>query len=65
MSTFSRLVHFETADDKRSYFADLGADTLDIPAEGSQIKAYSSFDDLGADKNAAVVTIGKVKIPPL
>jgi hypothetical protein len=58
MPSFSRLIRFE-ATDGHPYFADLGGET-NIPAQGSQIKGYETFEDIGLDKNGKDITISKV-----
>ena len=60
MPSFSRLIRFQAADSDDIHFADLGAETIEPPASGSQIKAYATFDALNDGKNGVDVTIGKV-----
>jgi hypothetical protein len=63
MASFSRLIRFES--DAKIFFSDLGADTLEPPFKGSQIKAYTSIDDLAAGRNEATVTLDRVLSPPI
>ena len=58
MPSFSRLIRFE-ATDGRPYFADLGVET-NMPTQGSQLKGFETFEDVGLDKDGKDVTIGKV-----
>ena len=60
MTSFSRLICFESDSDGQTYFADLGADIYKPPTKGSSISAYRSFEDLlkGGPKISSVV--GKV-----
>jgi len=61
MKGFSRLIHFESAGGK-TYFADLGLDSSELPAEGSSVPAYKSFDDLTNGRQQVNTTINKVPI---
>jgi hypothetical protein len=60
MPSFTRLIRFESADDGQIYFADLGADVVEPPSEGTHVRAYASLDDLLAGKAEKIVTLGKV-----
>ena len=60
MPSFTRLIRFESADNGQIYFADLGADVVEPPSEGTHVKAYASLDDLLAGKAGKIVTLGKV-----
>jgi hypothetical protein len=60
MPSFTRLIRFESASDGQIYFADLGADVVEPPSEGTHAIAYASLDDLLAGKAEKVVTLGKV-----
>ncbi|PVH75540.1 fumarylacetoacetate hydrolase [Cadophora sp. DSE1049] len=57
----SRLIRFEVTDG-RPYFADLGVET-NIPAQGSQLKGFETFEDVGLDKDGKDVTISKLLAP--
>ena len=60
MPSFTRLIRFESADNGQISFADLGADVVEPPSEGTQVKAYASLDDLLAGKAGKIVSLGKV-----
>jgi hypothetical protein len=60
MPSFTRLIRFESADNGQIYFADLGADVVEPPSEGTHVIAYASLDDLLAGKAEKIVTLGKV-----
>src|SRR5271163_2218958 len=60
MPSFTRLIRFESADDGQIYFADLGADVVEPPSEGTHVRACASLDDLLAGKAEKIVTLGKV-----
>jgi hypothetical protein len=64
MPSFTRLIRFESAEDGQIYFADLGADVVEPPSEGSSLRAYASFNDLLAGKSETIVTLGKVMTFP-
>jgi hypothetical protein len=64
MPSFTRLIRFESAEERQIYFADLGADVVEPPSEGSSLRAYASFNDLLAGKSETVVTLGKVMTLP-
>lgn len=57
---FARLVRFESLDDGKIYYADLGGNSTTLPSEGSQVSAYSSFNDLIAERGVTSVSFGKV-----
>jgi len=61
MKSFSRLIRFESASGE-AYFADLGANSSKVPALGSSISAYKSFDDLANGRQQVSVTIDKVPV---
>jgi hypothetical protein len=61
MPSFSRLIRFESLDDGQTYFADLGADTVELPATGSHVTAYASIDRLVVGEGGIAVTVGKVQ----
>lgn len=62
MPSFSRLIHFQTADSAEIYFADLGKDKTELPQHGSKIEAYRSFDELTKGTNPATASVGKVQL---
>ena len=59
--SFSRLIRFET-EDGETKFADLGPWETPLPKKGSQVKAFSSVDELTLDQNGTESTISKVYI---
>jgi hypothetical protein len=61
MPSFSRLIRFESLDDGQRYFADIGADTVELPATGSHVTAYASIDGLVVREGGITVTVGKVR----
>ncbi|KAK4941705.1 hypothetical protein LTR10_018444 [Elasticomyces elasticus] len=61
MPSFSRLIRFESPDG-RTYFADLGADTVELPTTGSKVTAYPSIDDFSTG-NGESVAVGKLLAP--
>lgn len=63
MPSFSRLIRFESLDDGQTYFADLGADTVELPATGSHVTAYASIDRLVVGEGGIAVTVGKLLAP--
>jgi hypothetical protein len=63
MPSFSRLIRFKSLDDGQTYFADLGADTVELPAKGSHVTAYTSVDSLVVGEGGIAVTVGKARSP--
>lgn len=61
MAPFSRLIRFESGG--KTYFSDLGVDTIEPPPLGTPIKAYQSLDDLISSNNDSSVALGKVGYP--
>ena len=61
MKAFSRLVSFESETGQMKFFADLGS-VSDVPAQGTSISAYTSFEDLLEGKNEVAAVLGKVRI---
>ena len=64
MAAFHALIRFESTDDNKVYFADLGTTSKDLPGTGSQIDGYESVDDLLVSKGGKPVTVGKVAPKP-
>ncbi|GAM83819.1 hypothetical protein ANO11243_018090 [Dothideomycetidae sp. 11243] len=62
MSSFSRLIRFESAENKSVLYADLG-DSTAIPGHGSTVRAFSSFEDLVDGINATDMPLGKLLAP--
>ena len=60
MPSFTRLIRFQATDSDDVYFADLGAETAEIPASGSKVEAYKTFDDLTSGNEGVHISIGKV-----
>lgn len=60
MASFSHLVRFESEEDGRSYFADLGVDADGPPAPGTGLGAYTSIDDLRNKASVRNVTVRRV-----
>ena len=56
MSSFSRLIRFQSASNGKIYFADLGVESVGLPS----LKAYSSIEHLAADIKGINTSIGKV-----
>jgi hypothetical protein len=65
MPPFTRLIRFESASGGQIYFADLGADVVEPPSEGTHVRAYASLDDLLAGKAEKIVRLGKVMTSPI
>ena len=65
MPPFTRLIRFESADNGQIYFADLGADVVEPPSEGTHVRAYASLDDCLGGKAEKTVTLGKVMRSPI
>lgn len=63
MPSFSRLIRFESLDNGQRYFADLGANTVELPTTGSLVIAYASIDKLVSGEGGLAVTVGKVRSP--
>ncbi|KAH8589011.1 fumarylacetoacetate hydrolase family protein [Bisporella sp. PMI_857] len=63
MPRFSRLIRFESALDGQPYFADLGAQTSEVPALGTQITGFKSFEDVGIESLGKQVAIAKLLAP--
>lgn len=60
MAKFSRLIKFESTEDGKDYFADLGTQVEDVPALGASIVGFSSFEQIGIKEHGREVKIGKV-----
>lgn len=60
MGAFKKLIRFKSENGK-AYFADLEDHTSAVPASGSQITAYESFQDLQSKSNSDKVVIKEVR----
>lgn len=60
MAPFTRLIRFDSGG--KTYFSDLGANTIEPPSPGSHVTAYLSLEDLESGKNGATVTLDKASI---
>lgn len=60
MSFFSQLVRFESAQDGKIYFADLGPDADGPPLPGTQLSAFRTLDDLASNAESLAVIVGRV-----
>lgn len=62
MGAFKKLIRFKSENGK-AYFADLEDHTSAVPASGSQITAYESFQDLQSKSNSDKVVIKELLAP--
>jgi hypothetical protein len=59
MASFSRLIRFKSGE--KIYFSDIGIDAIEPPNTGTNVKAYTSLDDLQTDKNSSSVPLDKAR----
>ncbi|KAI0429795.1 fumarylacetoacetate hydrolase family protein [Xylaria sp. FL1042] len=62
MGSFTKLVRFKS-ENGVAYHADLGDLTAEVPAPGSQVTAYKSFEDLLLKSNAETATVKELLAP--
>ncbi|KAI1428782.1 fumarylacetoacetate hydrolase family protein [Xylaria sp. FL1777] len=62
MGSFTKLVRFKSENDA-TYYADLGDLASEVPAVGSQVTAYKSFEDLLSKGNAETATVKEILAP--
>ncbi|PVI03657.1 hypothetical protein DM02DRAFT_696995 [Periconia macrospinosa] len=62
MAPFSRLVRFESEDEK-SYFADLGPGSDEPPRPGTTIEAFPSYEALVTKSSLKTVTVQRLTVP--
>ena len=60
MAAFHALIRFESPDDNKVYFADLGPASLNIPNQGTKVTGYETVEDLQGSKGGKPVSVGKV-----
>ncbi|KAI1132175.1 fumarylacetoacetate hydrolase family protein [Nemania abortiva] len=62
MGAFTKLVRFKS-ENGNTYYADLGDIASEVPAPGSQLAAYSSFEDLLSKGHTETVTVKELLAP--
>ncbi|KAI0909082.1 fumarylacetoacetate hydrolase family protein [Ustulina deusta] len=62
MGSFTKLVRFKS-ENGAVYYADLGDLASEVPAPGSQVTAYKSFEDLLSKGNAETATVKELLAP--
>lgn len=62
MSSFTHLVRFESEEDGRPYYAELGSDADGPPAPGTKIAAATTVEGLMQQSEHKPVTIRRVRV---